>query len=80
MTSAATPEAGLADGDGALARFDGPSGLVAAEDGTLFVADTKNHLVKKANLLYWTSLSLLVAGEGGRGDCDCRAPTLLVAG
>lgn len=45
MASAATPEAGFADGDGAFARFDGPSGLVAAEDGTLFVADTNNHLV-----------------------------------
>lgn len=41
-----TPEAGFADGDGKVARFDGPSGLAAAEDGTLFVADTNNHLVK----------------------------------
>lgn len=46
MGSAATPEAGFADGDGAYARFDGPSGLVAAENGTLFVADTNNHLVR----------------------------------
>lgn len=47
MASAATPEAGFADGDGDYARFDGPSGLAAAEDGTIFVADTNNHLVKK---------------------------------
>ena len=46
MASRATPEAGLADGDGSLARFDGPSGLAAAEDGTLFVADTNNHVVR----------------------------------
>lgn len=46
MASVATPEAGFADGDGDYARFDGPSGLAAAEDGTLFVADTNNHLVR----------------------------------
>lgn len=45
MAAEATPEAGFADGDGELARFDGPSGLAAAEDGTIFVADTNNHLV-----------------------------------
>ncbi|CAN0004921.1 unnamed protein product, partial [Ectocarpus fasciculatus] len=45
MAAEATPEAGFADGDGDFARFDGPSGLAAAEDGTLFVADTNNHLV-----------------------------------
>lgn len=85
MTSAATPEAGLADGDGALARFDGPSGLVAAEDGTLFVADTKNHLVKRltlASLLCFDADMILVIdcwrGEGERGKCDCRAPTFLM--
>lgn len=50
MAKAATPEAGFADGDGAFARFDGPSGLTAAEDGTLFVADTNNHLVGKKRI------------------------------
>ncbi|CAM9417789.1 unnamed protein product [Discosporangium mesarthrocarpum] len=42
----ATPEAGFADGDGNLARFDAPTGLVADENGTLFVADTNNHLIR----------------------------------
>lgn len=50
MASAAAPEAGFADGDGDFARFDGPSGLAAAEDGTLFVADTNNHLVREVQL------------------------------
>lgn len=50
MATEATPEAGFADGDGDFARFDGPSGLAAAEDGTLFVADTNNHLV---SFLFW---------------------------
>lgn len=48
MAAAATPEAGFADGDGDFARFDGPSGLAAAEDGTLFVADMNNHLVSSS--------------------------------
>ncbi|CAN0493606.1 unnamed protein product, partial [Ectocarpus sp. 12 AP-2014] len=48
MAAEATPEAGFADGDGDFARFDGPSGLAAAEDGTLFVADTNNHLVSSS--------------------------------
>jgi len=52
MAAAATPEAGFADGDGALARFDGPSGLAAAEDGTVFVADTNNHLVNAARRVF----------------------------
>lgn len=43
----AAPEAGFADGDGAVARFDGPSGLAVGADGTLYVADTNNHLVNK---------------------------------
>lgn len=51
MASAATPEAGFADGDGDYARFDGPSGLAAAEDGTVFVADTNNHLVPNKHVL-----------------------------
>ncbi|CAM9219332.1 unnamed protein product, partial [Choristocarpus tenellus] len=42
----ASPEAGFADGDGDIARFDGPTGLVAADDGTLFVADTNNHIIR----------------------------------
>ncbi|CAM9446228.1 unnamed protein product, partial [Laminaria digitata] len=41
-----TPEPGFADGDGVFARFDGPSGLAAADDGTVFMADTNNHLVQ----------------------------------
>lgn len=29
-----------------MARFDGPLGLVTGVNGTLYVADTNNHLVK----------------------------------
>ncbi len=37
---------GYADGEGAAARFDSPSGIAAGADGTLFVADTHNHRVR----------------------------------
>lgn len=38
---------GLADGTGANARFYAPSALVATSDGTLYVADTLNHAIRK---------------------------------
>lgn len=40
-------EAGSADGSGRAARFRSPTGLAVAEDGTVFVADTGNHTVRK---------------------------------
>ncbi len=48
--SPATPEPGYADGDGNVARFDGPSGIAMASDGaTAFIADTNNHLIRGIN-------------------------------
>jgi len=38
---------GLADGKGAEARFYHPMGIAAAADGTLYVADTLNHVIRK---------------------------------
>jgi sugar lactone lactonase YvrE len=37
---------GIVDGAGAQARFRFPSGLALAADGTLFVADSDNHVVR----------------------------------
>lgn len=74
MAAAATPEAGFADGDGVLARFDGPSGLAAAEDGTVFVADTNNHLVnatRRAMFLVWP-LYLITGGVCASARDRCR--------
>ncbi len=38
---------GSADGNGSAARFNFPSGIVAANDGTLFVADTNNETIRQ---------------------------------
>jgi len=45
----APPQPGLADGHGSVARFDSPRGLEAAADGTIYVADTNNHLIRVVN-------------------------------
>ncbi|WP_020651683.1 NHL repeat-containing protein [Massilia niastensis] len=38
---------GMLDGPGALAAFDTPSAIAVALDGTLFVADTGNHAIRR---------------------------------
>lgn len=38
---------GSADGDGAAARFNHPTGVAVYPDGTVFVADTQNHLIRQ---------------------------------
>lgn len=44
--SAATPQAGYADGDGTVARFWYPRGLALLNNEHLVVADTNNHLIR----------------------------------
>jgi sugar lactone lactonase YvrE len=40
-------EAGARDGVGTTARFNNPRGLVAGPDGSVYVADSGNHAVRK---------------------------------
>ena len=40
---------GSTDGTGNSARFNSPNGLVAASDGSLYVADTNNSLIRKVS-------------------------------
>ncbi len=42
-------ESGSANGSGPAARFDTPEGLVVALDGTLYVADARNHAIRKGS-------------------------------
>ena len=45
-TVAGTGTAGFANGPGGSAQFDEPTGVVVGSDGTLFVADSKNHRIR----------------------------------
>lgn len=46
-TVAGSGVAGFADGPGSNARFDSPGGLALALDGSLIVADTGNHRIRR---------------------------------
>ena len=47
VTTLAGGTRGFADGVGADARFDTPSGLAVAADGTIYVADTGNNAIRR---------------------------------
>jgi sugar lactone lactonase YvrE len=42
-------EPGYTDGRGAAARFNSPTGLCVAADGTVYVADRGNHLIRRVS-------------------------------
>ena len=58
---------GFADGSGAEARFDTPSGLAIDADGTLYVADTGNNAIRRITRDGRVST---VAGDGTAGYRD----------
>lgn len=66
-TVAGTGESGgSGDGGPAMeARLDRPSGVVVAEDGTLYIADTDNHRVRRVTP---DGMIQTVAGTGTRGS------------
>lgn len=41
---------GFADGPGATAAFDAPEGVAVAKDGTIYVADARNHRIRALRL------------------------------
>lgn len=60
-TLAGASEPGFADGTGAAARFDTPCGLAIAADGSLLVADTGNHRIRRVTM---DGVVTTVAGTG----------------
>lgn len=65
-TVAGTPGlAGIADGAAASALFSSPLGLAAAADGTLYIADTQNHLIRKISAAGAVSTLAGTAGQAG---------------
>jgi streptogramin lyase len=54
-----------ANGPAKLATFNGPKGIAIASDGTVYLADTENHAIRKIDLK--TGDIVLVAGTGKAG-------------
>jgi sugar lactone lactonase YvrE len=72
-------EPGFRDGDLAHARFRAPRGLVFAPDGSLYVADTGNHAIRRVDLAAGEVTTVAGTGEKGlreSGGSDPRAVDL----
>jgi sugar lactone lactonase YvrE len=59
---------GTIDGTGTGARFYMPSGVAAAADGTLYVADSGNHTIRKISPTGEVTTFAGVAGQSGSTD------------
>lgn len=61
-------QAGSTDGAGAAARFNRPMGIALAPDGTVYVADTNNHTIRRITP---AGVVTTFAGEAGvKGSLD----------
>jgi sugar lactone lactonase YvrE len=76
-------------GDGGpakAARLSGPKGLACASDGSLFIADTENHVIRRVDPRTGTITTILGTGERGDGPdgdplrCKLNRPHGVYAG
>jgi sugar lactone lactonase YvrE len=67
VSTVAGGEIGFSDGVGSAARFNSPSGIARATDGTLYVADTANNAIRR---LSPDGRVTTIAGDGEAGDRD----------
>jgi hypothetical protein len=58
-------ETGYADGQGAAARFQYPTGLALGKDGSILVADVGNNAVRRV------TMEGKVSTVGGNGEAGC---------
>lgn len=61
-------ETGLSDGEGRSARFNGPYGIAVDSSGTIYVADTFNHCIRKVTGSGTVTTFAGVAGHSGNVD------------
>jgi sugar lactone lactonase YvrE len=59
---------GAADGTGEAARFNYPHGIAVAGNGTVYVADTKNHSIRQISTSGAVTTWAGAAGQKGAGD------------
>lgn len=59
---------GYVDGTRTAARFSGPQSLAVANDGTVYVADTRNHVIRAIAPDGFVSTVAGIAGERGSND------------
>ncbi len=74
VSSVTGGSAGYADGPGPSARFDTPSGIALAPDGSLYVADTGNNMIRRiaADGVVSTVAGALAAGFADGPGRDAR--------
>lgn len=76
-TFAGTGQKGRADGAADKAQFNGPHNLAVAKDGTVYAADTFNHLVRKIDPK--TKMVSTIAGSGRPGYSGDGGPASAAA-
>ncbi len=72
---------GSADGTGTTARFNRPAGVTVDAGGTVFVADTDNHTIRRISPAFAVTTPAGLAGNSGSADgTGSQARFLLPAG
>lgn len=69
-TVAGNGTSGYADGPGASARFNNPSGIALDPGGDVLIADTGNHRIRKLHVDGATATVTTIAGAGTAGYLD----------
>jgi DNA-binding beta-propeller fold protein YncE len=70
-TVAGNGQSGFADGKPSEARFNNPTGLGVAADGTIYVSDRNNHRIRAISP---TGSTTTIAGDGTAGQQDGPGP------